>query len=351
MTTKKIIFLSYSILFSLCIIAQEKPKTKKISKSRVANMIHENYSVLKDNPEILEGEYKQIYKNKTLTKGTYKNNLREGIWEFKDFKNELNFSGYYTNGKKNGKWEYYSHKILSSILYYTNDKLDSCISITEKGERNFKWVKTNNNWEFIKGKDLKNNENILSPDSIIPLLILTSRSIIYVEGGQDTRLYNTNDSLIVKKGSWFIRKNNPFVFTDNKPLVGKAKNENDIDSISISAQGFYKLTRSSANIQIANFQNGKDEFYRFFLSNVFFPSSAEREHKQGLSIIEFTYNENGELESTKMLKSIGSEFDYCMNLLVKDFPRFNPGLYYGIPVKTKIILPIEYKLSWSSKVD
>jgi TonB family protein len=67
------------------------------------------------------GKYEMVYKNKVLSKGNYKDNLRDGSWEFRGMNDTLQQKGNYVKGMKDGVWEsYYSDGKLSCTMPYKN---------------------------------------------------------------------------------------------------------------------------------------------------------------------------------------------------------------------------------------
>lgn len=53
------------------------------------------------------GSYEMIYKDKVLTRGQYKNDSREGKWEFIGNNDTLQQTGSYVDGYKDGIWKFY----------------------------------------------------------------------------------------------------------------------------------------------------------------------------------------------------------------------------------------------------
>lgn len=91
------------VLFYFNAISQ---KTIKITHEVPNSSLEISYEVLKDDTAIKKGIYK--YEGpRFLTKGFYKNNKRDSVWESRAF-GKLSSKGKFSDGKRCGVWEFYS---------------------------------------------------------------------------------------------------------------------------------------------------------------------------------------------------------------------------------------------------
>lgn len=110
-------------LFSLTLIAQE---TKKVKEKHKNPWYTEEYSVLKSDKNIKQGNYKKLgYEDCLVINGYYKNNEKDSLWTEYFWRTDIIESqGNYENDKKNGLWTNYYLKgkknILSSKGVYKN---------------------------------------------------------------------------------------------------------------------------------------------------------------------------------------------------------------------------------------
>src|ERR1043165_1946354 len=83
---------------------------------------YKTYEVDADKEE-KNGSYEEVYKDKVITKGTYKNNKRNGAWKFIGMNDTVEQEGEYADGLKNGIWKsYYSNGSLSCVRLYPRGK-------------------------------------------------------------------------------------------------------------------------------------------------------------------------------------------------------------------------------------
>ncbi len=113
------VFIS-AIIFAISVDAQYR-------KVFTETQVDEQVVVREDADKIKEGPFKYTYEGKTIEKGSYLNNKKEGLWYYDDINGELSFHGLYKGGVKNGAWKYIHKGKLASEIYYTNGLSDSAI--------------------------------------------------------------------------------------------------------------------------------------------------------------------------------------------------------------------------------
>ncbi|MDB4924376.1 hypothetical protein [Mucilaginibacter sp.] len=109
-------------LFSVKAFAQ----TIRVTDRNQETGIKEQYYVLKADKKIREGKYESyiMFTDKLICEGNYKNNLKDGLWTYSDWKGGVLDSGRYQQGKKVGIWSGYNYKYELVIQYdYTNNKI------------------------------------------------------------------------------------------------------------------------------------------------------------------------------------------------------------------------------------
>jgi len=77
--------------------------------------------------------------------------------------------------------------------------------------------------------------------------------------------------------------------------------------------------------------------------NVVYPASAKESKLQGEVLIKTTINENGDVSSTEVVKSLEKECDNAAADAIKK-TKFTPGIKDGKAVESKITIPVRFKL-------
>ena len=79
-------------------------------------------------------------------------------------------------------------------------------------------------------------------------------------------------------------------------------------------------------------------------NNVVYPQSAKENKIQGKVIIKTVINEEGNVVSTTVEKSLDSECDKAAETAIKK-TKFNPGMKNGKAVESEVSIPVKFKLS------
>jgi TonB family protein len=89
---------------------------------------------------------------------------------------------------------------------------------------------------------------------------------------------------------------------------------------------------------------GMSAFYTYVARTLKYPAQARRLGVEGKVFIEFAVDKDGSITDVKALKGIGAGCDMeAMNVIAQS-PKWQAGRQRGRAVKTKIILPITFKL-------
>jgi periplasmic protein TonB len=88
---------------------------------------------------------------------------------------------------------------------------------------------------------------------------------------------------------------------------------------------------------------GYKGFYKMLGENLKYPESALRKGIEGKVFVQFTVDKNGDVISLKVLRGISKECD-AESMRVMSLTKWTPGKQRGRPVKTKMILPVNFKL-------
>jgi len=82
----------------------------------------------------------------------------------------------------------------------------------------------------------------------------------------------------------------------------------------------------------------------YIYNNITYPEAAKTAGIEGMVIIQFYLNEQGEISSPKVVRSIGGGCDEEALRVVNEMPDWIPGKLDGQTVKFKYTLPVKFKL-------
>ena len=74
-----------------------------------------------------------------------------------------------------------------------------------------------------------------------------------------------------------------------------------------------------------------------------YPEEAQRANVQGTVVVSFIVNTDGSISNVRVIKGVGFGCDQEAARVVRNMPRWKPGIQRGEPVRVKFNLPIEFK--------
>jgi TonB family protein len=112
----------------------------------------------------------------------------------------------------------------------------------------------------------------------------------------------------------------------------KEENKNDLPVIADDA--------------IAEYPGGEAAMYKFFSDNLLYPEDAVENGIEGKVYLRFVVDVDGTAKDFTVMKSVpgGQSLEQAAIEVCKKFPKFNPPIRDGKPIKTYFVLPINFQL-------
>lgn len=95
---------------------------------------------------------------------------------------------------------------------------------------------------------------------------------------------------------------------------------------------------------IPQFPGGPIEFMKWLTRNLRYPSTAQQRHIQGKVVAEFIVNTDGSVTDVRIARSLEPACDREALRVLRMMPRWTAGVDKGKPCRTKISLPIVFKM-------
>jgi protein TonB len=89
---------------------------------------------------------------------------------------------------------------------------------------------------------------------------------------------------------------------------------------------------------------GMSGWNKYLSDNLKYPTQARRMGVEGTVIVVFVINTDGSIQDVEVLRGIGGGCDEEAVKIVKAAPKWEPGKQRGKPVRTRMRLPIRFKL-------
>lgn len=92
-------------------------------------------------------------------------------------------------------------------------------------------------------------------------------------------------------------------------------------------------------------KEGLPAFYHYIQENLKYPEDAKKMGIEGKVFVQFVVDKDGKLTEIKAVKGIGAGCDEEAVRVIKEASAWKPATVVDMPVKTRMILPITYKLN------
>ena len=99
------------------------------------------------------------------------------------------------------------------------------------------------------------------------------------------------------------------------------------------------------------FPGGKDALFSYIINNLKYPEQARENGIEGKVMVEFTIDETGNVGAVKLLNGIGYGCDDAAMKVIGDMPKWEPAEKDGKVIKTKLVLPVTFKLPEKSSMN
>lgn len=96
--------------------------------------------------------------------------------------------------------------------------------------------------------------------------------------------------------------------------------------------------------QMPRFPGGEQALRAYLQKSLNYPKVAAENNVQGRVFVTFVVNGKGEIEDIKVVRGIGSGCDAEAMRVVRNMPKWEPGIQNNKPVKVKMTLPVNFIL-------
>ena len=334
--------------------------------------------IYEDNDTIKQAIYYKYFFDNAIETGPILNGKRIGDWFFFDPKGSLMFRGHYKNGLKTGLWEYFNsdgilrceiyfkdgfadgiwtgYSIYKLPIYIANYKyggiVDTLKTYHQAGNNYLKMFYKNGSPYTVIGQwDLYGNliesgnfkygtgtlmkyypyGQLYSIEQYFGGSLNGEAKYLNIEGVKKVHGFNFKNE---KKDTWtYLNYDGTEV-----PFATYGKTMAPFD-LNMSYDSTNKSMYSPAQ-----FPTGNKMIKDFLLKNLIYPESARKIKIQGTVWLNFEVDELGHIYDIKIYSRIGEGCDEEAEFLIKNMPNWCPAMQMGIPIKSRVYLPVEFKL-------
>ncbi|HSI90346.1 MAG TPA: energy transducer TonB [Adhaeribacter sp.] len=96
--------------------------------------------------------------------------------------------------------------------------------------------------------------------------------------------------------------------------------------------------------KMPQFPGGEKALLKYLADKTVYPELAKRNSLQGLVVLSFLVNAQGNITDIQVVKSMGGGLDEEAIRVVKSMPRWEPGRNNGTPVNVRFKLPVRFAI-------
>jgi len=97
--------------------------------------------------------------------------------------------------------------------------------------------------------------------------------------------------------------------------------------------------------EMASFEGGMKAWYLYLRTNLNYPKMEQKLGLEGTVIVRFVINTDGTIQDVEVIRSAGEGLDKAAMTVIKNSPRWIPGKNGGRPVRSRMTIPIKFKLN------
>ena len=95
---------------------------------------------------------------------------------------------------------------------------------------------------------------------------------------------------------------------------------------------------------LPQFPGGAVEFMKWLTKNLKYPSVAQQRKVQGRVVAQFIVNQDGSVSDIQVVEKLSAECDREALRVLRMMPNWKPGVMNAKPCRTKVCIPIVFKL-------
>ncbi|MEQ9297368.1 MAG: TonB family protein [Cyclobacteriaceae bacterium] len=287
---------------------------------------------------------------KLLREGTYRNNLKQGLFKFYHDNTVLESTGEYTDDRRVDEWKYYNdYGGIKQLVIFNGDDF----TIKEFFDNKDKLLVSEGtgNWKLF----VPFGNKVVSLDAYFSHGQRSGKWVYRYSPGGKILVEEYSEGGEVLEGIDYQKKGNP---TYQKTKLTSSLFE--IPSILRAEQlvtdhhfygpdairyikGIGPRTVEHPGL-VPTYTGGIEEFYNYVLQNYRYPESAFAKRLEGQVIIDFLIDDQGNTSNFRVMRGISQELNAEAVRLISSTEGWVPAEYNGQTVNARKSVPITFKL-------
>ena len=170
----------------------------------------------------------------------------------------------------------------------------------------------------------------------------------------------SDEEAVISKTRYYFNLNdikNDTTFMIGEHEIVAVKNHDEYNSLSVKIDGkdldinfLGGMVKDDTELSSdpdtpATFPGGEFKMVEYLRDNLKYPESAKKKGIEGKVYIQFVVEKDGSIADVKVMRGVCEELDAEAVRVIKAMPKWKPGEQEGKPVRTTMMLPINFKIN------
>ena len=130
-----------------------------------------------------------------------------------------------------------------------------------------------------------------------------------------------------------------------EPVASKEEAKEDVKEDLPEAVDMYDAPVDFRVVEdLPQFPGGAVEFMKWLTKNLKYPPSAQQRKVQGRVVAQFIVNKDGSISDIVLVEKVSPELDREALRVLRMMPKWTPGVMDAKPCRTKVCIPVVFKL-------
>lgn len=130
-----------------------------------------------------------------------------------------------------------------------------------------------------------------------------------------------------------------------EPVASKEEAKEDVKEDLPEAVDMYDAPVDFRVVEdLPQFPGGAVEFMKWLTKNLKYPPSAQQRKVQGRVVAQFIVNKDGSISDLVLVEKVSPELDREALRVLRMMPKWTPGVMDAQPCRTKVCIPVVFKL-------
>ena len=130
-----------------------------------------------------------------------------------------------------------------------------------------------------------------------------------------------------------------------EPVASKEEAKEDVKEDLPEAVDMYDAPVDFRVVEdLPQFPGGAVEFMKWLTKNLKYPPSAQQRKVQGRVVAQFIVNKDGSISDLVLVEKVSPELDREAMRVLRMMPKWTPGVMDAKPCRTKVCIPVVFKL-------